>query len=119
MDAEFMIDPAQCGIAEVFPKVIINAKPVGIVESKVNRGLLFLFFLIKLRYTFCEMSNRILILLFQFIEPTDRFYGFLAGAFLNFIVISINNRKADASMRVRRFLRYIISTPFHIILIIP
>lgn len=103
MDAEFMIDPAQCGIAEVFPQVIINAKPVGIVESKVNRGLLFLFFLIKLRYTFCEMSNRILILLFQFIEPADRFYGFLAGAFLNFIVISINNRKTDAAMRVRCF----------------
>ena len=89
MDAEFMIDPAQCGIAEVFPQVIINAKPVGIVESKVNRGLLFLFFLIKLRYTFCEMSNRILILLFQFIEPADRFYGFLAGAFLSFIVICV------------------------------
>ena len=51
------------------------------------------------------MSDRVIVLFLQFIEPADRFHGFLAGAFLSFIVISINNRKADAAMRVWGFFK--------------
>ena len=67
--------------------------------------MLFLLFLIQFRCTFCEMSNRVLVLFLKFIEPADRFHGFLAGTFFRFIVISIHNRKADAAMGVGGFFK--------------
>ena len=39
----------------------------------------------------------------QFIQPANKFYCFLVGAFLSFIVIGVNNGKANATIQVRCF----------------
>ena len=105
MDAEFVIDPAQGGIAEVFAQVIADREPVRVVESEVDRGLLFLFFFIEFRHTLRKISNRVIVLFFQFIQPADRFHRFLAGTLFGFVIISINDGKPDTAMGVRCFFK--------------
>lgn len=106
MDAEFVVDAAQCGIAEISAQGGIGeGEPVGIIKAELDRGLSGIFFRFQGFHSFGKESNGILILFFEFIEPTERLDGFLSGAFILFVIIRIHYGKADAALEVRCFFK--------------
>ena len=71
MDTELMIDLAECSISKVFPQVIPDTEPVLIIEGKLDRSLPFFLFFIEFGDPFCKVSDRVIVLFFQFIQPSE------------------------------------------------